>query len=141
MFCAYNSIFLEQYLMIYLVPVKLADPNFLEAFGARLATIRKVRGLTQTQLADAIGVKQYVIASYETGRSQMPISLIHPVALTLGVEPAELLGDQPIQVKRGPTPKMQNQFDRICQLPKSKQRQILEVVEALLAQQSENLSS
>jgi transcriptional regulator with XRE-family HTH domain len=126
--------------MIHFVPIRSADPHFLQALGARLASMRKARGLTQTELADSIGVKQYVIASYETGRSQMPISLIHPVASALGVAPAELLGDQPTQKKRGPTPKMLRQVDRISRLPKNRQKQILDVVEALLAQQSEKVS-
>ncbi|MGQ0800017.1 MAG: helix-turn-helix transcriptional regulator [Pseudomarimonas sp.] len=41
---------------------------FFIALGGRIARIRKDQDITQTQLADLIGITQQTINSYETGR-------------------------------------------------------------------------
>ena len=118
--------------MIISVAVKQADPDFLKALGERLALLRKSKGLTQTELADAIGVKQYVIASYETGRNQMPISLLHPISVTLDASVSELLGEAEIMKKRGPIPKLVKRMEEINNLPKASQKKILDVIEDMI---------
>jgi transcriptional regulator with XRE-family HTH domain len=42
-------------------------PTFAEEFGARLRTIRENRGMTQLELADALGIHRPTITKYETG--------------------------------------------------------------------------
>lgn len=59
------------------------------------------------------------------------------LARALGVPVEALIGeDQRPAAKRGPAPKLQQQMDRISQLPKTKQRFVMEVIESVLAQQS-----
>ena len=53
--------------------------------------LREERGLTQSQLAEAIGVTDKAISKWETGRGLPDISLIEPLASALGVSVAELL--------------------------------------------------
>ena len=118
--------------MIISVAVKQADPDFLKALGERLASLRKSKGITQTELGEAIGVKQYVIASYETGRNQMPISLLQPISSTLDVSISELLGEAEVTRKRGPIPKLVKRMEQVNQLPKSSQKKILDVVEDMI---------
>ena len=57
------------------------------------------------------------------------------IAKRLGVSVEELLddGSRPAS-KRGPTPKLQQQMDRIKQLPRSKQQFVMQVIESVLAQ-------
>jgi hypothetical protein len=49
-----------------------------------------------------------------------------------------LIGEDPSPAvaKRGPTPKLQQQMERIRQLPKTKQRFVMDVLETVLAQSS-----
>jgi hypothetical protein len=54
-----------------------------------------------------------------------------------GVSLEVLVGeDQRPAAKRGPTPKLQQQLERLSALPKPKQRAVMEVLEAMLAQAS-----
>jgi hypothetical protein len=54
---------------------------------------------------------------------------------TLGLSPEELLGyNVKPAVKRGPTPKLQQQFERISQLPRSRQHIVMQMLDALIAQ-------
>ena len=118
------------------VPVKAADPKFLKSLGERLTQARKARGLTQNDLADLVGVKQYVVASYETGRNQMPISLVHPLAEALEISVAELLGEVTLEKRRGPVPKLQRQFEAISELPQADQRFFSQMVERFIKESS-----
>jgi transcriptional regulator with XRE-family HTH domain len=43
-------------------------PPAINNLGKRLAGIRKAQGITQTQLANTIGIDQCLISSYEIGR-------------------------------------------------------------------------
>jgi hypothetical protein len=52
-----------------------------------------------------------------------------------GVTLEMLIGEEPRQAaKRGPPPKLQQQLERLSSLPKPKQRAIMEVLEAMIAQ-------
>ena len=46
----------------------------------------------------------------------------------------ELVGQPATRRKRGPAPKLQQHLERISQLPKPKQRVLMEVLESMLAQ-------
>jgi len=116
------------------MPTKAANPKFLKQFGRRLASFRKQRGLTQKELAEKIGVKQYVIASYETGRSQMSLGLLHSVAEVLFVEPSELLGEVPQSKKPGPTSHIEKLTSELSELPRSKQKVVVDMLEGFLKQ-------
>jgi transcriptional regulator with XRE-family HTH domain len=59
--------------------------------GARLAEIRKVRGLSQGQLAKAIGVTVGTIQAYEHGRARIAVERLEALADALQCEPADLL--------------------------------------------------
>jgi hypothetical protein len=67
---------------------------------------------------------------------RVPASALSGLAKFLGVSLEELVGEAPQPGKRGPAPKIQQQMERVSQLPKPKQRMVLEVLEAVLAQQS-----
>ena len=53
----------------------------------------------------------------------------------LGVAVEALLADDgKAGNKRGPTPKLQQQMDRITQLPRTKQQFVMQVIDSVLAQ-------
>jgi transcriptional regulator with XRE-family HTH domain len=69
------------------VPVKLrADPDI----GRRVAEIRKARGMSQAELATAVGTDKTTIANYEHGRSS-PMRRLDQLAVALQVKPDDLL--------------------------------------------------
>lgn len=74
--------------------------------GARIAQLRKARNITQVQLAK-----------------------------TLGVSLEELMAEGAhAPRKRGPVSRVQQYPERISQLPKARQRAVMDVLDALLAQ-------
>jgi transcriptional regulator with XRE-family HTH domain len=116
--------------------VTASDRGFYRALGQRLAEARKASGLTQTQLAEQLGVAQQTLAHYEMGRLRVAVALLPPLAKALGVTVEDLMGEQAPPAKRGPAPKLQQQIERIQQLPRSKQRFVMQMLDTVLAQQS-----
>jgi transcriptional regulator with XRE-family HTH domain len=110
---------------------------YFKSFGARIAQRRKQLGLTQVQMAEALGIAQQTYASYETGRRRVPVSSLSGLTHALALEIDILLGQtaKP-KVKRGPAPQFQKQIEQISQLPKPRQRFIIQMLETALAQQS-----
>jgi len=108
--------------------------TFFKDLGSRIAILRKERGLTQTQLGEMIGVSQQQIVSFEKGRRKVPVSALPKLSETLGISVEELIGIDAKPGKRGPTPKLQRQLERLLQLPRSKQRFVTEMLDTVLQQ-------
>lgn len=113
-------------------PVVITDKAFYVALGQRIAEQRKLVGLSQQQLAGKLGIAQQTLAHYEVGRLRVAAALLPPIAKTLGVSLEALLGEAVKPGKRGPTPKLQEQIARIGALPRSKQRMLMDMIEAAL---------
>jgi transcriptional regulator with XRE-family HTH domain len=108
--------------------------KFLQDVGKRLEELRKAQNLTQAQLAQLLGISQQLVAFYEGGHQRIPIDLLPEVARLLGVQVEQLLGLSAGAARRGPTPKFQQQPERINRLPRSKQRFVMEMLDAVLTQ-------
>jgi transcriptional regulator with XRE-family HTH domain len=117
-------------------PVTPNEAQFFKALGTRIAELRKEQGLSQQALADELGIAQQTFAHYEVGRARMPVSLLPVLARLFGVGVDELLGLRNGTGKRGPAPKFQKQLERIGQLPRAKQRVVIEMLDGVLAQAS-----
>jgi transcriptional regulator with XRE-family HTH domain len=112
------------------------EKKFFRELGARVAELRKEQGITQQQLAELLEVSQQSVAAYEVGRLRIAVSMLPRLARVLGVSVEALIGETVKPAGRGPTPKLQQQMERISQLPKTKQRFVMEVLESVLAQTS-----
>jgi transcriptional regulator with XRE-family HTH domain len=112
------------------------EKAFFKTLGKRIAELRKEQGLTQAQLGESLGISQQQVASFEVGRRRVPASMLSAFAKALAVSVEELLGDEPKPAKRGPAPKLQRQMERISQLPRAKQRFVLEMLDTVLQQAS-----
>ena len=112
------------------------EKRFFRELGERIALLRKEQHLTQAQLAEAIGTTQQQVASYEVARLRVPASMLPRLARVLGTSVEALLGEDQPTGKRGPTPKLQQQLERISALPKAKQRFVLEMLDTVLRQAS-----
>jgi transcriptional regulator with XRE-family HTH domain len=110
---------------------------FFKQLGARIAALRKDQAMTQVQLAAALELTQQMVASYEVGRRRVPVSLLPQIAETLTVSLDELIGKKNVQpAKRGPAPKLQQQIERIQQLPRTQQRFVMQMLDTVIAQAS-----
>jgi len=59
--------------------------------GITIKTLREKKGLTQTELADILGVSSKAISKWETAKGLPDISLIEPLAKALSVSVMELM--------------------------------------------------
>lgn len=111
---------------------------FYQALGQRMAGLRKEHGITQVQLAETLGIAQQTLAHYEVGRLRVAVAMLPPLARALSTSIEELLGEEPAGAKgkRGPAPKLQQQLEQISQLPKAKQRFVMEMLETVIHQAS-----
>jgi transcriptional regulator with XRE-family HTH domain len=112
------------------------EKRFFKELGARIAQLRREQNLTQQQLADLLGTAQQQVASYEVARLKVPASMLPKLARTLGVSLEALIGETEPPAKRGPTPKLQQQVERLSRLPKAQQRVVMQMLEGVLAQAS-----
>lgn len=111
------------------------DKQFFKELGARVAQLRKQAGLSQQAVADELGIAQQTLAHYEVGRLRMPVSLLPKLAQLFGVPGDDLLGLTGSGAgKRGPTPKLQQQIERLHRLPKAKQKLVMQMLEGVLMQ-------
>lgn len=53
--------------------------------GERIAQLRRKRGLSQTKLAQALGLRTSTVAMYEQDRREPSVTIIIALARTLGV--------------------------------------------------------
>ena len=65
--------------------------------GSTIKLLREKKGYTQRQLAEQLMVSDKAVSKWESGRGLPDISLIEPLAKTLGVSLAELLSGECIQ--------------------------------------------
>ena len=113
------------------------DRAFFLSLGGRIAALRKQAQITQVKLAQTLGVAQSTLNAYELGQRRVPVSALPTLARALGVSLEELIGGPvPTARKRVPAPKLQQHIERISQLPKAKQRFVMQVLESVLAQAS-----
>ncbi|MFO7594301.1 MAG: helix-turn-helix transcriptional regulator [Pseudomonadota bacterium] len=114
------------------------DNSFYQAMGKRIAQYRKAQNMTQTQLAEALGIAQQTMAHYEGGRLRLPVAQLPMLATLLAVSVEEIVGEpaKAAKGKRGPTPRLQRQVELIGQLPRAKQKFVMEMLDAVIQQQA-----
>lgn len=110
------------------------------SFGPRLTALRKARGLTQVQLAEATKTTQRSISYYENDDGVPPSSIVMVLAQALRVSADELLGLKP-PPKAAPavsdgdpeTRRLWKRFQVVTQLPEKDQRAVIRLINSLAA--------
>jgi transcriptional regulator with XRE-family HTH domain len=104
--------------------------------GERLAALRKAAGLSQAQLADAVGIPARSVTFYERKALSLPSHLVTKFSTVLGVPVEQVLGvaAKNGSAKRGPKSELERRLENVRRLPRTEQKRILQVVDALLAQ-------
>ena len=64
--------------------------------GKTIQTLRRQKGLTQEQLAEAVGVTAAAVSKWETASAYPDILLLCPLARALGTTPDTLLDFRPL---------------------------------------------
>jgi transcriptional regulator with XRE-family HTH domain len=108
--------------------------RFYQMLGKRIAERRKAQGLTQVELAERLGVSQQTLAHYEVGRLRVAVAMLPALAKELAVPVEDLVGMPATKAKRGPAPKLQQQIEQIQQLPRTKQRFVMQMLDTVLQQ-------
>lgn len=102
-------------------------------FGERLASLRKAAGITQTALAEEVGISQRMMAYYESPTAYPPANLLPVFAKALDVSVEALLGVETAKRRAKATDtRMQRRLQQIEKLDISDKRQVLQLIDALI---------
>ncbi|MBN4073887.1 helix-turn-helix transcriptional regulator [bacterium AH-315-E07] len=108
------------------------DKQFYQELGQRIAKLSKAQSLTQVQLAEHLGIAQQTMAHYEGGTLRIAVALLKSLAGVLQVAVEQLMDEEmPSKSKRGPTSKLQRQVEQVRLMPRTKQKFISDMLEAL----------
>ena len=113
-----------------------AKPKTAAGFGARLVELRKAAGYTQAELAKEVGVSRRMIAYYEGQSAHPPTHLLGDIAQALNLSTDVLLGVKSVKTKtdKPTSARLQRRLQQIEKLPPKDKRQILQIIDALIAQ-------
>jgi len=102
-------------------------------FGERLHAARLAAGLSQTQVAEKLGITQPSYADWERRMVALRPDYLPQLAVVLGITVEQLLGiaESP-QRGKGPIGKARHVFERVSELPRATQQRILASVEDAL---------
>jgi transcriptional regulator with XRE-family HTH domain len=104
-----------------------------ETPGQRLARLRRARGVTQVELAEAIDVSQPVISMYERGEHRMSAEAILVFCEILQVSADELIGLEPVNgLELVPNRRLARRLQQIARLPQRDQEAIIRTIDAFL---------
>ncbi|GAA0870124.1 helix-turn-helix transcriptional regulator [Brevundimonas basaltis] len=80
---------------------RVGEPERVDAFvGARISLRRSALGLSQTALAQQIGISFQQVQKYETGQNRISASRLHRVATVLATSVEAFF--PPVETARGP---------------------------------------
>jgi transcriptional regulator with XRE-family HTH domain len=115
---------------------KLSAPR--KGIGGRLTDLRLKANLSQKELAERVSVPVANIGFWERTNTPPPSEALLKIAKELDTTAEEILTGQPSRTAKrpGPAGRARETFDQVAKLPRKRQQKILDVVDALLAQQS-----
>jgi len=108
------------------------------SFDERLHNIRKARGLTQVQLAEAAATTQRAVSYYETEAGFPPAPAVISLAKALHVTTDELLGLKPSEIppageEDSEARRRWKRFQRLSILPERDQKAVIRLINSLVA--------
>ncbi len=116
----------------------LRVPRNIKTMGERIAQFRKDKGMTQKELAEALGVTQPVVSDYENDVIRLPADVVAELAKILTVSADEILGLK-VNASKNSTLKNRRLVRRVQQidkLPKRDQEALLRTIDAFLSKAS-----
>jgi transcriptional regulator with XRE-family HTH domain len=106
--------------------------------GQRIRSIRDSRGLTQVEMARALGIPQSNVSAMERGTRGLTVHQVVKLAKVLKVSADEILiGRNGSHETKPPTSlKLLRRLQRIEKLPEARQRVVLKFIDALIDQET-----
>jgi transcriptional regulator with XRE-family HTH domain len=102
-----------------------------------MAAARKARGLTQVQLADALGVSQKKIDHYERRAKRLDAQFVGEIAAALAINVSALIGEEEPRQKPA-TSALEQRIARLRQLSRKEQEIVVKMLDGLLNSTSDN---
>jgi len=114
-------------------PILILSDNLAEQLPKRVIELRKAAGLTQVVVAERLGITEGRYGHYERGFRRFPVTILPKLAEALGCSQSDLIDSPATQPKkRGPASKLEKLTGRLAKLPPSKQKVVVEMLEAFL---------
>ena len=115
--------------------IKQESRAYFKALGAHVALRRKSRGMTQAELARAIGVSQQAVFAYELGDRRISVLVLSKLSKVFGVSVNELIGmAEPVRARKGRlSPRAIRHAERLQALSKTQQRFVVRIIDVLEA--------
>lgn len=106
-------------------------------FGAKIQKYREAAGLSQREVAESLGISQPSYAAWERRNVGLTSGQLEELASIFKIEVVDFFTTEEQRQRRGgPVGRARTTFEAVSKLPRPKQKKILDVVEALLAQAS-----
>src|SRR5687767_12331325 len=111
---------------------KAESRTFFRALGKHITELRKGIGMTQAELARAIGVSQQSVFAYELGDRRVSVLMLVKLARLFQISVEELMGiAQPQPDAERPSRKWMHHAQRMRGLSKKDQRFIIKIIDVL----------
>ena len=109
-----------------------------ESIGARIARLRRDKGMTQQELAKLLDVSQPVVSDYENDVIKVSGEMVIELARALGSSADEILGLEKLAASGAPIKnrRLYRQLQNIEKLPKRDQQALLRTIDAFLSKAS-----
>ena len=105
-------------------------------FGERLSKSREKAGYTQGELAGKLGISQRTYSDWEMGSVALSPERLRELAALLGTTAGELVDGREPKGKRLPAnSRLGQSVEALGKLPRRRQSRILDVLDAMLAQE------
>lgn len=106
---------------------------YYKALGVHIALLRKAKGMTQAELARAIGVSQQAVFAYEIADRRVSVFILVKLTKVFSTTADKLLGlAPPVQVpKRRLSPRAMRHAERLQALSKTQQRFVIRILDML----------
>lgn len=113
--------------------IKHESREYFRTLGAHVTAMRKSRGMTQAELARAIGVSQQAIFAYELGERRISVLVLVKLAKVFAVQVEEMMGlARPVRLPKGRlSPRAMRHAQRLQALTKTQQRFVIRIIDVL----------
>ena len=106
---------------------------YFRALGVQVTTLRKSRGMTQAELARAIGVSQQAVWAYELGERRISVLMLAKLAKVFSTSVEDIVGlSKPVRMPKGRlSPRCMRHAERLQALSKTQQRFVVKIIDVL----------
>jgi transcriptional regulator with XRE-family HTH domain len=113
--------------------IKQESRTYFKALGGQVTAFRKSRGMTQAELARAIGVSQQAVFSYELGERRISVLVLAKIAKIFSTSVEGLVAlSKPLPVRKGRlSPRCMRHAERLQALSKTQQRFVIRIIDTL----------